>query len=131
MIYEFIRDGLQSTTTLLGKVFPVSVNIDEVDGSFAVYTFRGSTPVKDLMNEDHHYTDTVDVDFLGYLYDELHDLYRHALKHLTVSNLDTGHGEYIFSSVCSTEEPEQFDPDTGLFRKPMRVTIDWCLMEEE
>ena len=131
MIYEFIKNGLQAVEGLQGNVFPVTVNVDEIDGAFAVYNFGSSIPINDMMGQTHHYATAVDVDFIGPLYDELHDLYRQASVMLTASNLDAGHGEYIFSSVCSSVEPEQFDPDSGLFRRPMQVGIDWCLLEED
>lgn len=126
MIYEFIKTRLQSVDGLQEKVFPPGVCIDEVEGAFAVYTLKKRTPVRDLSGELHHYVEEVSVDFVGEIYDELHELYCAAEESFNVSNLDTGHGEYIFSVAISSPEPETFDPNYALLRRTMLVYIHWC-----
>lgn len=126
MIYQFIKDQLNSVPELADKVFPTGVCIDDVDGPFVVYTMKKRTPVKDLSGKIHHYIEEILVDFLGDLYDELHELYCNAEAALNVSNLDTGNGEYIFSVSCESTDQDSFDPDTTLLRRAMLVSICWC-----
>ena len=126
MIYDFLRARLSGLEGLEDKVFPVSANIDDVEGAFAVYTYRGTTPETDLSGAVHNYSERISVDFIGPLYDDLRRLYSEAEAALSVSNLDTGTGAYIFDSSCSNGEQESFDPDADLFRVPMQVSICWC-----
>ena len=126
MIYEFLKDKLSNLDGLAEKVFPVSANIDDIDGAFAVYYGRGTTAETDLEGETHNYTEVYTVDFVGPIYDDLRRLYSEAEAALSVSNLDTGTGAYIFDSSCSNGEQESFDPDADLFRVPMQVSICWC-----
>lgn len=126
MIYQFLKSRLESVPVLTGAVYPTTVNIDEIEGTFAVYTFKNRTPVSDLSGEVHHYVETILLDFLGDSYDELHELYYLAEAALAASNLDTGNGEYIFSVVCANVEQDSFNPETHLLRRTMQVTILWC-----
>ena len=126
MIYQFLKSQLESVPALVGAVYPTTVNIDEIEGTFAVYTFKGRTPVSDLSGDVHHYVETILVDFLGDSYDELHELYYQAEAALAVSNSDTGNGEYIFSVACANGEQDSFNPETHLLRRTMQVTILWC-----
>lgn len=126
MIYQFLKDRLETVPALAGAVYPTTVNIDDVEGAFAVYTYRDRTPVSDLSGEVHHYAESILLDFLGESYDELHELYFQAETALSVSNLDTGNGEYIFSVSCASTEPDKFNAETNLLRRTMLVTIRWC-----
>lgn len=126
MIYEFVKNRLRAVEGLQGNVFPTGVCIDDIDGAFAVYTLKKRTPVKDLGGEVHHYVEEIVVDFLGTLYDELHELYCGAEEALDVANLDTGSGEYIFSIGCESTEPDAFEPNEALLRRSMLVTVNWC-----
>lgn len=126
MIYQFLKSRLGSVPALTEAVYPTTVNIDEIEGTFAVYTFKGRTPVSDLAGDIHHYVETILLDFLGNSYDELHELYYQAEAALAVSNYDTGNGEYIFSVICANAEPDKFSPETHLLRRTMQVTILWC-----
>lgn len=126
MIYQFLKARLESVQTLAGAVYPTTVNIDDISGAFVVYTYKDRTPVKDLSGDVHHYVENLLLDFLGENYDELHELYHQAEAALTVSNLDTGDGEYIFSVTCASTEPDKFSPETHLLRRTMQVTIRWC-----
>ena len=126
MIYQFLKSRLESVPALAGAVYPTTVNIDEIEGTFAVYTFKGRTPVSDLSGDVHHYVESILLDFLGDSYDELHELYYQAEAAFAVSNLDTGNGEYIFSVACANAEQDSFNPGTHLLRRTMQVTILWC-----
>lgn len=129
MIYEFVKERLQTVEGLRENVFPTGVNIDEVEGAFAVYTLKKRTPIKDLSAEVHHYVEEFLVAFLGEVYDELHELYCAAEAAFDVSEFDTGHGEYIFSVNCENTEPDALDVDTALLCRSMLVTINWCPIE--
>ena len=126
MIYQFLKGRLESVPALTGAVYPTTVCIDGIEGAIVVYTYEGRTPFADLSGEVHHYEEIILLDFLGEIYDELHELYCLAEQALTVSNSDTGNGEYIFSVKCSSTESDKFHPDTHLLRRTMRVTIRWC-----
>lgn len=126
MIYEFVKDRLRTVEGLHANVYPTGVCIDDIAGAFAVYTLKKRTPVKDLSGEVHHYVEEIVVDFLGALYDELHELYCDAEEALDVANLETGSGEYIFSIGCESQEPDAFEPNEELLRRSMLVTIIWC-----
>ena len=126
MIYQFLKARLETVPALTGAVYPTTVNIDDVEGAFAVYTCRDRIPVSDLSGEVHHYVESILLDFLGESYDELHELYCQAETALSVSNLDTGNGEYIFSVSCASTEPDKFNAETNLLRRTMLVTIRWC-----
>lgn len=126
MIYQFLKSRLETVPALAGAVYPTTVNIDEIEGTFAVYTFKGRTPVSDLSGDVHHYVESILLDFLGDSYDELHELYYQAEAALAVSNSDTGNGEYIFSVACANAEPDSFNSETHLLRRTMQVTILWC-----
>ena len=126
MIYQFLKSRLESVPVLAGAVYPTTVNIDEIEGTFAVYAFKSRAPVADLSGDIHHYVENILLDFLGESYDELHELYYQAEAALTVSNLDTGYGEYIFSASCANTEPDKFSPENHLLRRTMQVTIRWC-----
>lgn len=124
MIYEFLIDRLGPVMDQ--QVYPSGVCIDDIPSPFAVYTYKDRTAIRDLGGELHHYQESVTLDFLGELYDQLHELARQAEDLLTVSNYDTGHGEYIFSASCASPEPDSFDPDTGLHRRTVQLNMDWC-----
>ena len=126
MIYQFLLSRLETVPALVGAVYPTTVNIDDIEGSFAVYTYKDRTPVADLSGNVHHYVENILLDFLGESYDELHEIYHRAEAALAVSNLDTGNGEYIFSASCASVEPDKFSLDTHLMRRTMQVTIRWC-----
>lgn len=126
MIYEFIKEKLNTLEPITGKIFPVSANLDEVEGALAVYSFQSTTPTRDMCGEIHHYTDVVYVDLLGPMYDQLAQLYFDAQDILDVSNLDTGYGEFIFSLETSVPERDVFDPDVGLYRKSLKIDVNWC-----
>lgn len=131
MIYNFVINRLEKAGEPVRNIFPVGVNIDDIytadnDFAFTVYTFKKRTPEYDLEGELHHYTEEVLVDFIGRKYDSIHAMYDAAEKSFTVSDLDTGAGEYIFSAVCSCPEPDAFDVEYGLLRRTMLVTIQWC-----
>lgn len=126
MIYNFLKGRLESVDALGGNVFPTGACIDDVEGAFAVYTFKEQTSVKDLSGEVHHYRDVILVDFLGKVYDDLHEIYCQVQEALDVNNYDTGNGEYIFSVDCISPEPDSHDLETGLLRRSMQVTILWC-----
>lgn len=131
MIYDFIVDRLKQAEGLGENIFPVGVNIDDIytadnDFAFTVYTFNRRTPEYDLEGDLHHYTDEVIIDFIGRMYHTIHAMYDATEKAFTVSDLDTGAGEYIFSSRCTSPEPDAFDADHGLLRRTMLVTIQWC-----
>lgn len=131
MIYEFIRQRLEMDEKLRDKVFPTGVCLDEVELPIAVYTEKETTPVTDLSGEVHHYKTQYTVDLLGEDFDELHGLYLQAAKDLKVSNLDTGNGEYIFSSGAYAPEPDAWDQNFNLLRRSMKVDIAWCELEED
>ena len=131
MIYDFIVDRLKNAEGLGENIFPVGVNIDDIytpeNGfAFTVYTCSKRTPEYDLEGELHHYKEEVLIDFIGRMYDKIHAMYDATEKSFTVSEYDTGGGEYIFSSRCASPEPDAFDVDHGLLRRPMLVTILWC-----
>lgn len=131
MIYDFIVGCLKQADGLGENIFPVGVNIDDIytadnDFSFVVYTCIRRTPEYDLEGELHHYTDEVLIDFIGRMYHSIHAMYDAAEKAFTISDLDTGAGEYIFSSRCSSPEPDAFDAEYGLLRRTMQVSIQWC-----
>jgi len=131
MIYDFIVERLKQTKELGEDIFPVGVNIDDIytadnDFAFTVYTCIRRTPEYDLEGNLHHYADEVVIDFIGRMYHTIHAMYDAAETSFTVSNLDTGAGEYIFSSRCSSPEPDAFDAEYGLLRRTMQVSIQWC-----
>lgn len=126
MIYQFLKSRLESVPALAEAVYPTTVNIDDIEGAFVVYTYKDRTPVADLSGDVHHYVETILLDFLGEDYDELHELYHQAESALIVSNLDTGNGEYIFSVACASTEPDGFNSENHLLRRTMQVTIRWC-----
>lgn len=131
MIYDFIVDRLKSVDSLKGNLFPTGVCIDDIysaddsDFFFAVYTFKSRTPVRDLEGDLHHYVEEVTIDFVGKLYDQLHIRYDAVEAAFQVLNEETQTGEYIYSVTCSSPEPDAFDPDFGLLRRSMLVTIHW------
>lgn len=136
MIYNFVADTLKSVDEIGENVFPVGVNIDDIysanrDFSFTVYTFVRRTPEVDLEGEIHHYNEEVLVDFIGYLYQKIHAMYDAVERAFTVSNLDTGTGEYIFSIHCASPQPDAFDPELGLLRRTMQLSIQWVPVLEE
>ena len=136
MIYDFIANRLKTVEEIGENVFPVGVNIDDIystdsDFSFTVYTFVRRTPEVDLEGEIHHYNEEVLVDFIGYLYQKIHAMYDAVEKAFTVSNLDTGTGEYIFSIRCASPQPDAFDPELGLLRRTMQLTIQWVPVSVE
>lgn len=131
MIYEFIRQRLELDEKLRDKVFPTGVCLDDLVLPIAVYTDNGTTPVTDLSGEVHHYKTPYTVDLLGEDFDELHSLYLTAAKNLKVSNLDTGMGEYAFSSHAYATEPDAWDQNFNLLRRSMKVDINWCELEED
>jgi len=131
MIYDFIVDRLTKSEGLGKNIFPVGVNIDDIytadnDFAFTVYTCKSRNPEYDLEGELHHYTDLVLIDFIGRMYHSIHAMYDAVEKSFTVSDLNTGTGEYIYSSSCESPEPDAFDVDHGLLRRTMLVTIQWC-----
>ena len=126
MIYQFLRGRLESVQALEGKVYPTTVCIDDIEGPFAVYTYKSRTAVCDLSGDVHHYNEEILLDFLGASYDDLHELYRQAESALAVSNFDTGNGEYIVSVTCSSPERDNVNLENGLLRRTMMVTIRWC-----
>lgn len=126
MIFDFLRSRLESIPELSGKIFPIGATIDDLDGPMVVYSFSKRTPTKDLSGEVHHYAETIVLAFLGLDYDQIHALYCAAEESLSVSNLDTGTGEYIFSANVLSPEPEACDPDTGLIRRTMQLNVIWC-----
>lgn len=130
MIYDFIVDRLSRAEGLGVNVFPVGVNIDDIytadnDFAFTVYTFNRRTPEYDLEGALHHYTEEVLVDFIGRRYDGIHAMYDAVEKAFRVSDSGTGTGEWIYSVRCSNPQPDAFDPDSGLLRRTMLVTINW------
>lgn len=129
MIYEFVKDRLQAVEGLQKNVFPTGACIDDVEGAFAVYTLKGRTPVRDLSGDLHHYVEEVMIDFLGELYDPLHELYCQAEESFCLANVQTGHGEFVFSVTCASAEPDALDVNTALLRRSMLVTILWCPAE--
>ena len=134
MIYDFIVSRLNSASALGPNVFPVGVNIDDIysaenDFAFTVYTCKSREPEYDLEGGIHHYSDQVIVDFIGRLYHRLHEMYADTESAFSVSDLDTGNGEYIHSVRCSSPEPDAFDPEHGLLRRTMLISIDWSPME--
>lgn len=136
MIYDFIADGLKKVKEIGENVYPVGVNIDDIfsknnDFSFTVYTFVRRTPEVDLEGELHHYTEEVLVDFIGYLYQNIHAMYDAVEKAFTVSDFNTGTGEYIFSIRCASPQPDAFDPELGLLRRTMQMTIQWVPVSED
>lgn len=126
MIFEFLRKQLETIPDLVGKVLPTGATIDDLDGPMVVYSFSKRIPTKDLSGEVHHYTEEIMLDFLGQDYDLLHELYYLAEEALSVSNLDTGAGEYIFSTTALSPEPETHDLETGLIRRTMQLNVIWC-----
>jgi hypothetical protein len=136
MIYDFVSNKLKAVATVGENVFPVGVNIDDIystdqEFSFTVYTFTRRTPEVDLEGDLHHYKEEVLVDFIGYLYEKVHAMYDAVEKAFTVSNLDTGTGEYVFSIRCSSPQPDAFDPELGLLRRTMQLSIQWVPVSEE
>ena len=132
MIYEFLRDRLEAMEGLTGGVYPPGVCIDDVATPCAIYFFESSSAERDLSGEVHHYTDSIRVDFVGAHYDEIFSLWIQAHRELqAVSNLDTGHGEFIFSVSCAATEADGADLETDLMRKSLMVTILWCDSPEE
>ena len=136
MIYDFIANRLKTVEEIGENVFPVGVNIDDIysadaNFSFTVYTFVRRTPETDLEGELHHYTEEVMVDFIGFLYQDSHAMYDAVEKAFAVSNLDTGTGEYIFSIRCASPQPDAFDPELGLLRRTMQLTIQWVPVSVE
>lgn len=130
MIYDFVANKLKEVKEIGENVFPVGVNIDDIyapDSNFffTVYTFARRTPELDLEEELHHYTEEVLIDFVGYLYQSIHAMYDAVEKAFSVSNLETNTGEYIFSIRCASPQPDAFDPDLGLLRRTMQLTIQW------
>lgn len=131
MIYEFLREQLETLDGLTGGVYPGGVCVDEVKAPFAMYTFQSTEAEKDLGGMIHHWTDSIFVDFCAETYDQVHALWWAAAHRLgAVSNLDTGHGEYIFSISCTAPEADGGDQDLALMRKGMLVTILWCELNE-
>lgn len=126
MIYEFMRAALEKLDGLEDKVFPPGVCVDDVDGPFVVYTFGSRRPVTDLSGEVHHYEETVTLEFLGPVYDKLHELYLQAEDALNVSNYDTGCGEYIFGTSCSSSSPDGHYRDAALYSRTMQWNVYWC-----
>lgn len=126
MIFEFLRKRLEDIPDLSDKIFPTGATIDDLDGPMVVYSFKKRTPIKDLSGEVHHYTEEIVLDFLGQDYDQLHELYCEAEETLSVSNLYTGTGEYIFDSTAISPEPDTHDLDTGLIRRTMQLNVNWC-----
>lgn len=136
MIFDYVSNKLKTVTEVGENVFPVGVNIDdiyspELDFSFTVYTFVRRTPDLDLEGNLHHYTDEVLIDFIGHLYGKIHAMYDTVEKTFNVSDLDTGTGEYIYSIRCSSPQPDAYDPDLGLLRRTLQLTIQWVPVSEE
>lgn len=136
MIYDYVADKLKAVPQIGENVFPVGVNIDDIyttdlDFSFTVYTFVRRTPEVDLEGDIHHYTEEVLVDFIGHLYGNIHSMYEEVEKAFRVSDLDTGTGEYIYSVRCSSPQPDAFDPELGLLRRTLQLTIQWVPLPEE
>lgn len=136
MIYNFVADTLKTVDEIGENVFPVGVNIDDIhstncDFSFTVYTFVRRTPETDLEGNLHHYTEEVLVDFVGYLYEGIHAMYDAVEKAFSVSDFNTGTGEYIYSTRCVSPQPDAFDPELGLLRRTMQLSIQWVPVLEE
>ena len=130
MIYDFVANRLRQVEGIGENVFPVGVNIDDIyttdaNFSFTVYTFTRRDPEFDLEGELHHYTEQVQVNFVGYLYEGIHAMYDAVEKAFSVSNLGTETGEYIYSIRCASPQPDAFDPDLGLLSRTMQLTIQW------
>lgn len=131
MIYNFVVDRLEQVDGMKDRIFPVGVNIDDIytadnDFFFSVYNFQRRTPEYDLEGDLHHYTEEIVVDFIGRLYDKLHEAYAAVENAFCVGDISTDTGEYIFSVRCSSPQPDAFDPEYGLLRRTMLVTIQWC-----
>lgn len=132
MIYDFLIDQLEGVCGLTGGVYPPGVCIDDVEPPFAVYFFEQTTAARDLSGAVHHYTDTIRVDFIGEHYDAIFSIWAEARDMLqNVSNLDTGHGEYVFSVSCGAADADTADVDTDLMRKSLMITVLWCPLPED
>lgn len=131
MIYEVIKETVESVEELAQKVFPAGACIDEVDLPIAVYTFGEQDAAQDLSGAVHHYTDTADIDLLADTYDQVHALYRQVERKLrALANASDGKGEYIFGVVCTSPKADAADLDIGIMRRTLQVSVQWCDEEE-
>lgn len=131
MIYEYIKNTIEQSDWLKDKVFPASMLLDEAKLPCAVYYMGNQTYEADLGGNIHHYTDVADIHLLGFSYDELHQIYREVEGYFRGSSQsESGSGEYIFGVEVSSPESDAKDLDLDIMRRVMRVTIDWCPMDE-
>lgn len=131
MIHEYIVAELQTLAPLKDNVYPVSVNLDGLQGTVAVYSYQSSTPEYDFSGNIHHYTDIVYIDLIGGLYDALCRLYLDVQSLLDGVDFDNGMGEYIFSISIDVPERDVFDPTVMLYRKSLRAQIQWAPLIED
>lgn len=129
MIHEFLRAELNKIPALKNAVYPVSVNLDGIEGAVAVYAYQSSTPEYNIAGDIHHYTDVINIDLIGGLYDELCRLYFDIQDRIAGVDFDNEMGEYIFSLTIDVPERDVFDPDVVLYRKSLRATIQWAPIE--
>lgn len=131
MIHEFLRAELNKIPALKDAVYPVSVNLDGIEGTVAVYSYQKSTPVYNIGGDIHRYEDTINIDLIGSLYDDLCQLSFDILDRLAGVDFDDEMGDYIFSLTIDVPERDVFDPEVMLYRKSLRAEVTWAPVDWE
>ena len=127
MIFEFVKNAVETVEALREKVFPAGTIIDEDGLPCAVYSLGPRTAECDLRGVVHHYNDVVDVDLLGSSYDELYSIAQEVTDAFrSKANQATEFGEYVFGVAVTVPERDAADLELGLMRRVLRVSIDWC-----
>lgn len=126
MIHEFLRAELNKIPALKDEVYPVSVNLDGIKGTVAVYCCQNSAPTYNVGGDIHHYTDVFTIDLIGGLYDDLCQLYYDILDRLVGVDFDDEMGDYIFSLTINVPERDVFDPEVMLYRRSLRAEVTWA-----
>ena len=140
MIYQTIRATLEQLPALQpvrdedgeeqGRVYPPGVCIDDVTLPIAVYARGECAEVVDLCGRVHHYSEQVTVDILAKTYDEVQELSWAAEKALRALGGTETEDAYVFGVQITVPEPDGADADLELQRRSLRLTVQWCPLEE-
>lgn len=127
MIYEYFLSRIDTIEALRDKVFPAAACVDDVAPPLGVYVYKPGDSVRDLEGEILQRIDTISLTLLGEDYDQLCELtegIKAAVE--SVSNLDTGYGEYLFYMTADISEQDGFDEAQELWSRTVDITIRWC-----
>lgn len=125
MIYKAIREAVETVPGLEGQVYPAGVVTDSFDGPFAVYSCTAREPFRVMGGRIHHYTDTVEMDFLAESYDDACALYEAAETSLLALIRQRAYGVYVFDVTCLSAQGDGLVQGLELMRRCMTIQISW------